>query len=95
MENYPQKLNFTSPEAEIAFLREQIANKEQELREKKVSFNTDEVVKEQINKYKDALPQDVLAETVALSKVDVESIVLNLEPEQHDKKIEELVGIMT
>lgn len=95
MENYPQKLNFTSPEAEIAFLREQIANKEQELREKKVSFNTDEVVKEQINKYKDALPQDVLAETVALSKVDVESIVLNLEPEQHDKKIEELVSIMT
>ena len=95
MENYPQKLNFTSPEAEIAFLREQIANKEQELREKKVSFNTDEVVKEQINKYKDALPQDVLAETIALSKVDVESIVLNLEPEQHDKKIEELVSIMT
>jgi hypothetical protein len=55
MENYPQKLNFTSPEAEIAFLREQIANKEQELREKKVSFNTDEVVKEQINKYKELI----------------------------------------
>lgn len=94
MERNPEKLNFSSPEAEIAFLREQIANKEQQLRQNKVEYKIDDVVKDQINQYKDALPQDVLNETLALAKADVESIVLNLEPEQHDKKIEEILGIM-
>lgn len=94
MENNPEKLNFSSPEAEIAFLREQIANKELQLRQNKVEYKIDDVVKDQINQYKDALPQNVLNETLAIAKADIESIVLNLEPEQHDKKIEELLGIM-
>jgi hypothetical protein len=89
-----ENIRFSSPEQEIAFLREQISNKEMELRESKKDFNIDDVVKEQIESYKGKLPQEVLDETFALAKVDLDSIVLNLAPERHDKKIEELLGVL-
>lgn len=91
--NNPPK--FSSPEAEIAFLREQISNKELELKEKNMPFKLDEVVQDQISRYRDTLPKQVLDDTYALSKADTEAIVLNLEPEKHDKKIEELLGVLT
>lgn len=92
---YSEKLNkFTSPEEEIAFLREQISKKEAELRENKIEYHIDEVVQDQISRYKNTLPQDVLDETMQIATHDVESIVLNLEPERHDKKMEEMVGVL-
>ena len=90
----PEVPRFTSPEEEIAFLREQISNKETELRESKTDYKIDDVVKGEIQKYRDILPKEILEETYALAQVDVESIVLNLAPERHDKKIEELLGIL-
>ncbi len=94
MEKNPETPRFSSPEAEIAFLREQISNKETELREKKIDFKTDEVVADQISRYRDVLPKDVLEETYALAEHDVNSLLLNLEPERHDKKMGELRSIM-
>jgi len=85
---------FSNPEEEIAYLREQISNKEKSLRETNPNVNTDEVVKGEIEKYKTALSAEVLHQTLELSKVDMESIVLNLEPETHDNKIEELLNIL-
>lgn len=89
-----ENIRFSSPEQEIAFLREQISNKEMELRESKKDFNIDDVVREQIESYKGKLPQEVLDDTFALAKADLDSIVLNLAPERHDKKIEELLGVL-
>ncbi len=91
VENTPK---FTSPEEEISFLREQIANRERELTEKQYTVSNETVVQEQISKYRDVLPAQVLEETYALAEHDVESIVLNLAPERHDKKIEELLSVM-
>lgn len=85
---------FTTPEAEIAFLREQISKKESELKERNLEYKVEDVVKDQISRYKNELPQNVLDETLEIAKHDIESIVLNLEPEKHDKKMEELVGIL-
>ncbi|KND52155.1 MAG: putative Type IV secretory pathway VirD4 component [Parcubacteria bacterium C7867-003] len=90
----PQLPRFASPEAEIAYLREQISNKENNLRQNKADFKIDDVVKEEIAKYSNALSKDVLDETLQLSKVHMESIVLNLEPETHDNKIEELLNVL-
>ncbi|MFA5889235.1 MAG: TraM recognition domain-containing protein [Candidatus Paceibacterota bacterium] len=90
----PEALKFTSPEEEIAFLREQISNKELELRESKKEFKTEDIVRETIEKYKNALPKEVLDETFAIAQNNIESVVLNLAPETHDKKIEELLGIL-
>ncbi len=85
---------FTSPEQEIAFLREKISLKEAELKEKNLDVNLDKVVSEEIAQYKDVLPKEVLDQTYELAKHDAEAIVLNLEPETHDKKMEELLGLL-
>jgi len=84
---------FATPEAEISFLREKIGEKERELREKKLPFETGDVVKAEISRYKDTLSKQVLDDTYALAEHDIESIILNLSPELHDKKMEELLGI--
>ena len=94
MEKNPETPRFSSPDEEIAFLRQQISNKELELREKKIEYKIDEVVPDQVSRYRDVLQKDVLDETFAVAKHDIDSIVLNLEPEKHDKKMEELLAIM-
>ena len=85
---------FANPQAEIDFLREQVSNKEKELQEKNIDFKKDDVVKKQMSEYRETLPEHVLEDKYALPQTEVESIVLNLEPEAHDKKIEELLGIL-
>ncbi len=90
--NVPE--SFSSPEAEIAYLREKIGQKEAELEEKKVDFEKDDIVKREISNYRDIKPEDVLAPDYALKQHELNSIVLDLAPERHDKKIEELVGVL-
>jgi hypothetical protein len=85
---------FSSPEEELSFLREQIALKEKELSEKQHVVDREKLVEEQISKYRDTLPAQVLEETYAISQHDMEAIVLNLAPETHDTKVEELLGVM-
>src|ERR1700733_8650764 len=85
---------FTTPEAELAFLREQIAGKERELLEKKQNVPLEKIVEAEVSRYRAVLPKEVLDETFAIAKTDAESIVLNLTPEQHDKKMEELLGLL-
>ncbi len=89
-ENIPR---FSNPEEEIAFLRREISNKEAELREKQVDYKVEDVVKDQISRYRDKLPKEVLTETFAIAEHDIESIVLDLAPEQHDKKMSEIFDI--
>ncbi|MFZ2523278.1 MAG: type IV secretory system conjugative DNA transfer family protein [Minisyncoccia bacterium] len=87
-------VKFSTPEEEIAFLREQISKKEAELKENNLEYKIDDVVSDQISRYKNTLPQEVLDETLEIAKHDIDSIVLNLEPERHDKKMEELLSIL-
>ncbi len=91
LENLPK---FNTPEAEIAFLREQISNKERELKEKKVDYKIDDVIKDKVSRYRNVPAHEVLEKPYEIAKPVVESIVLNLAPEEHDAKIEELLGIM-
>ena len=75
MENSNEALpHFTSPEQEIAFLREKISKKEAELKEKNIEVNLDSVVSEEISRYRDVLPKDVLDETYAIAKHDAETL---------------------
>ncbi len=93
MEKTPN-LKFSTPEEEIAFLREQISRTERHLRESKADYKIDDVVQKEIEEYSSVLQKEVLHDTLALSKVDMESISLNLEPETHDDKVEELLNIL-
>ena len=93
MEKNPETNRFSTPEAEIAFLREKIRAKELEFKDKKIDFKSDDIIKDQISRYRDVSSKDVLSNNYAIPKTEIESIVLNLAPEIHDKKIEELLGI--
>src|SRR3989344_4572104 len=94
IEKTPGVPSFTNLEEEITFLRGEISKREQELRDKDIRFETEDIVKEQVSRYRDTMPAEVLDSVYALSKHDTETIVLDLAPETHDKKIEELLSIL-
>ena len=92
MEAVPSQFN--SPEQELAYLREQVASKEFELRKNKEEAYRPNVVNETIQEYKKQIPEEVLSKDLRLSHMHKEAIVLDLKPEPHDKQIEELIGLL-
>lgn len=85
---------FKNPEEEINFLREQISQKEKALSERNFTVEKSHVVAEQISRYRDLPAEQILHEDYSLSPAGLEAVVLNLAPEEHDKKVGELVSIM-
>lgn len=88
---------FETPEQELIYLREQIALKEKALVEKGTSVeNThrEAIARQTVMSYAEKKPNEVLHPDMLLSKKESDAIVLELRPEAHDEKIEELVGIM-
>lgn len=85
---------FKSPEEEINFLRGQIAKKEKILSEKNFNIEKEDIVADQISRYRNTSSTDLLHKDYAMPAEKSDAIVLNLSPEKHDKKIEELIGIM-
>ena len=84
---------FTSPEEEIAFLREQVIRREKELFHFKQ--NTPEVAASDIiNAYKMTPVQEVLSEEYKMPRSEEKTIVLDLTPETHDQKMSELLEVM-
>lgn len=86
---------FKSPEEEIAFLRSKIAE-----REKQIEDGTGgeaekaQITQEVIESYKIADAKDILHEARVMPEHKVEELVLKLKPETHDRKMEELLGIL-
>ncbi len=85
---------FKTPEEELIFLRAQIAD-----REKAASANGREVVKEQaahevLNHYRKLDPTDVMHTAAVMKAPEMQNLVLRLHPENHDRKMEELLGIL-
>ncbi len=92
MEKIEQK--FSSPQEELDYLREQVARHEKTLAERGESVPREEIITEKIIDYKAVKSEEVLQEEYQLKPKEVESIVLDLSPEEHDTKIEELVSIL-
>lgn len=90
-----KNVQFKTPEEEVAFLREQLQQKEREM----LAGGNPEIKKEHlaphlVATYKNTQPHEVL-DTKAITPADhVEGIVLKLKPETHDTIIGELMGIM-
>ncbi len=89
-----QERKFSSPEEELEYLRGEVARREEEMGKKGEIADTSKIVSEKISEYKKLAPEEVLAEEYRLKTNEAEAIVLDLSPEEHDKKIEELVGIL-
>ena len=85
---------FDTPEAELAFLREEVQRKEQALRERSQSPEREKVISETVVEYAKTPAAEVLAPQHALGKEETGSIVLDLTPEPHDKQIESLLTIL-
>jgi hypothetical protein len=83
---------FSTPQQEIAWLgaESQKAYILQEHGEKSM----ESIAHTTIENYAKAEVKDFLHETAVLPKHETEALVLKLKPEEHDKKIEELFGIM-
>jgi hypothetical protein len=92
----PEKLEqkFKTPQEELAYLREQIVQKEKEILERNQTPMQEDVIRAQIEEHKERKPEKVLEKGYALHKKEVESIVLDLSPEEHDDKMAELINIL-
>ncbi len=95
--------NFTSPEEEIAHLRDQIREKEQQLEKRKSQQEKPESASfeappepgyEAVQEYADESEENVLSPEYRMGDQRASEIVLDLEPEPHDKQMDELLGVM-
>lgn len=86
---------FKSPEEELAFLRAHIAEKEKALRESGEKTNRESLAEQVVSEYQKYEPKEVLEKKVIMKEPELEKVVLRLAPEEHDKKIEELFGVLT
>lgn len=85
---------FKNPEEEVLFLREQLNQKEQELRTGGAENPRELAAVHTLETYKHLPKEDILHEDHALSRKEEGHITLKLKPETHDRQIEELFGIL-
>jgi len=88
----PEK--FRSPEEELAFLREQVRQKEQALESQGNRFESDRLAKKEVALYAEKTPATVLHEAAILPEHDVLRHALKLEPEAHDTQIDGLLKLV-
>lgn len=89
-----QPKQFKNPQEEVAFLRAELERRHQETVAENIEKKPQEIAHETISAYKNALTEDVLHEDHAMSEHEQDQIVLKLRPEEHDKQIEELFGML-
>jgi GTPase SAR1 family protein len=85
---------FSSPQEELDYLRGEVAKHEKNLLEKGEVVPQEEIITDKLIDYKNTKPEEVLQPDYQLKNKEVESIVLDLSPEEHDSKMEELVSIL-
>jgi hypothetical protein len=85
---------FSSPEEEIAYLRGEIARREETLRETAGSPERDLAAKEAVKEYAGRPSADVLEPAYRMAPKEQGEIVLDLAPEAHDRQIEGLIEIL-
>lgn len=85
---------FESPEEELNFLRARVAEREKALSKEGENVSKESVAEELVNEYKKYEPKEILHKKVVIKERELENLVLRLHPEPHDKKIEELFGLL-
>jgi hypothetical protein len=85
---------FKSAEEELAFLREHVAKREYSLRQEGTPQKGEDITADVLEEYGDTEIEAVLHPDMTLPELKQEQIVLRLKPEDHDKNIEELLGIL-
>ncbi len=96
MEKFPENglKIFSSPQEELDFLRKEVLKKEKALEKNGDNFTREEIIKQEIENHTNNSSSSVLSSEYEIKSKEVESIVLDLSPEEHDKKMEELVSVL-
>ena len=92
-EQFGGRRQFATPEEEINFLREQVAQKERNLEASGQTFERAEMAAEVVNEYKQTPAEDLLAREHQMKTDEIETEVLHLRPE-HDEAIDKLVNLL-
>jgi len=85
---------FKSPQEELEFLRAHIREKEKALIEQGKEVSKESLASSVIREYKKFDNKDAMHKSIALKEKEIESFALRLKPENHDSKMEELLGIL-
>jgi len=85
---------FKTPEEEISFLREKLATKEDSYNKELENAQREKLARETLDEYKTDIKKDNKAEIANFPAKETEGVVLDLSPEEHDRKMEELLGIL-
>ncbi|HWP61575.1 MAG TPA: TraM recognition domain-containing protein, partial [Candidatus Paceibacterota bacterium] len=88
----PEK--FKSPHEELAYLRERVREKEQELEAPKNRTESDRIARREVQEYGNTPAATILHENVILAEHDIIHHVLKLEPETHDKQVDGILKIV-
>ncbi|OGG74074.1 hypothetical protein A3A40_02770 [Candidatus Kaiserbacteria bacterium RIFCSPLOWO2_01_FULL_54_20] len=86
---------FTSPEEELAYLRERVKEKEAQIDAPKNRFESDRIAKREIVQYAQVPQATVLHEAYVMPEHESVRHMLKLEPETHDVQMDELLKIVT
>lgn len=89
-----QSEKLKSAEEELAYLREQVAQKERELSIQPGKFESERIAKREIAQYADVPAARILHETVVMPEHETMRHILKLEPEAHDKQLDGLLTIV-
>jgi len=95
MESTPKVgAKFTNPQEEITYLREMIARRERAMLEETPEASTEHVARAEVVRYAERKSDEVLKEKYIVPTQEMEAIVLELSPEEHDEKMNELLGFL-
>jgi hypothetical protein len=85
---------FASPDEELAYLREQVRAREQDLMARGAEIKRDEIIADKVKDYSYTAPKKVLENYYEVPQQALKELALNLAPEEHDVKISELMNVM-
>lgn len=85
---------FKSHEDEIAFLRTELAKKENEMQERGVNTNKEKLANDTVKLYKNSVMDVPRPPAMQMTKKEHTELVLRLKPENHDRTMEELLAVM-
>lgn len=91
----PAKQGFKSVEEELAYLRERVAQKQQEIDARPTQFEQDRLAKRELTEYADESSAKILHETVIMPEHETVRHLLKLAPETHDTQLDELLRIVS
>lgn len=92
--NFESK-KFSSIEEEVEYLRSKVIEQEKKYLDKFPLVDRESVIREEVRKYAKAHPEEVLDKGYKMLEHHQKEITLELSPETHDKKMEELLSILT